>query len=81
MSVKMCGPNFNHKDSVESQQENKNVNRLILVGIIMLLGMVITSTPTILSILGEPTHRVISLKENLINVFKATLPSKLTSMI
>ena len=60
---------------------NKNVNRLILVGIIMLLGMVITSTPTILSILGEPTHRVISLKENLINVFTVEIKFLINSFV
>jgi len=62
-------------------KENKNVNRLILVGIIMLLGMVITSTPTILSILGEPTHRVISLKENLINVFTVEIKFLINSFV
>ena len=62
-------------------KEKKKIKRLTLVGVIMLLGMLISSTPTILSILGEPTHRVILLKENLLNIFTIEIKSLINSFV
>ena len=50
-------------------KENKNNKSFIFIMITISIGMVISSIPLILSIFGEPTHRVVMLKYNLLILF------------
>jgi len=50
-------------------KENKNNKSFIFITITISIGMIISAIPVILSILGEPTHRVLFLKANLLSFF------------
>lgn len=62
-------------------RQDKNNNRFILIVTTIIIGMIISATPTILSILGEPTHRVILLKPDVFSVFKLEITTFINSFI
>lgn len=62
-------------------REDRNNSKYFPIVAVIVVGMLISSIPSILSILGEPTHRVILLKYDLLIVLKDKIKFLINSFI
>ena len=62
-------------------REDRNNSKYFSILAVIVVGMLISSIPSILSILGEPTHRVILSKYDLLSVLKDKIKFLINSFI